>query len=102
MEDFAFARLRSHQIPEMADLCLPNAMNAAKTLLQAIGIPRKIIIDHQVSALQIDPLTSSISGDQNQRLPVLGEGFLRPGSLLTSHAAMNGHHCIVTAQQCAD
>jgi len=33
---------------------LADAMNTAKTLLNAIGVPRQVIVHHQVCALEVD------------------------------------------------
>src|ERR1035437_5031206 len=36
----SFAGLVGDQVPEMADLCLPDTVNATKALLDPVGIPR--------------------------------------------------------------
>src|SRR5258706_14025036 len=63
--DFALARLLGDKIPEVANLGLSNAMNAAKSLFEAVGVPGEVVIDHQVRALEVDALTGCIGGDQN-------------------------------------
>ena len=55
---------------------LADAVNAAKSLLEAVGIPGQVIVDHKMGSLQIDAFTSRVSGYQDQNILVLGEGFL--------------------------
>ena len=40
----AFARLRRDKVPEMADFCLANAVDPTESLLEAVRIPRQVII----------------------------------------------------------
>ena len=77
MEDLTFARLGSHQVPEMAHLRLPDAVNTPEALLKAVGVPGQIVVDHQVRALQIDTLASRIGRQQDLYLFILREGLLR-------------------------
>src|SRR5688500_14885977 len=42
------------QIPEMAYLRLSDAMDTAKALLDSVRVPRKVVVHHQVRALQVD------------------------------------------------
>src|SRR5690606_9698467 len=51
--DFALARVRSDEVPEMADLGLTDAVNSAEPLLDLVRVPRKVIVDHEVAALQV-------------------------------------------------
>ena len=57
--DIALAGLGGDQVPQMADLRLPDTVNAPKALLQAVGVPGKIVVDHQVGALQVNALACS-------------------------------------------
>src|SRR5262249_39210489 len=63
--DVAFAGLFSHQVPEVTDLRLPDAVNTPEPLLQAIGVPRQVVVDHQVGTLQVDALARCIGGEQD-------------------------------------
>jgi len=58
--DLAFPRLGRHEIPEVAHLGLANTVDASETLLQAVGIPGEIVIDHQMGALEVDALPRRI------------------------------------------
>ncbi len=53
MEDFAFACLSGHKIPEMTYFRLPDAVDTPETLLKAIRVPRQVIIHHQMCALPL-------------------------------------------------
>lgn len=54
--DVAFTCLLGDQIPEMADLGLSDTMDTPEALLDAVGIPGEIVINHQVRTLEVDPL----------------------------------------------
>jgi len=58
--DVAFAGFVRHQIPQMADFGLADAVDAPKALLQSGGIPGEIIVDPQVGALEVDTFASSV------------------------------------------
>ena len=51
LEHHAFTGLRRNQIPQVAHLGLPDAVNAAETLLQTVWIPRQVVVYHQVGSL---------------------------------------------------
>ena len=57
----------------MADLRLTDTMNATEALLQTVRVPWKVIVDHQVRALQVDALARSVCGNQNAHILVLLE-----------------------------
>ena len=42
----ALASLFGHQVPEMADFGLTNAVDATEALLEAVGVPRQIVVHH--------------------------------------------------------
>ena len=46
LKDITLTGLIRNQIPKVADLCLPDTMDTAKTLFQSIGIPRQVIVNH--------------------------------------------------------
>ena len=51
LEHHALTGLRRDQIPQVAHLGLPDAVDAAETLLQTVWIPRQVIVNHQVRSL---------------------------------------------------
>jgi hypothetical protein len=52
MIDFALAGFLGHDLPEMADLVLANTVDAPEALLEAIRIPRQVVIDHEIGVLE--------------------------------------------------
>src|SRR5438128_7981510 len=102
MEDFTLARLYGHQVPEMADFGLPDTVDAPETLLNTVGIPGQVIVDHEVSTLQVDAFACRVGGHQDLYILVLAKGFLGPGSLFPAQAAMNGDHGLGASEHGAD
>ena len=98
----AFAGFRRHQVPQMADLRLADAMDAPEALLQAVGVPRQVIVHHQVGALQVDAFAGGVRSQQHLCFRVVQEGFLGLAAFLPPHAAVNDGYRVWTAQQRAD
>ena len=48
----------------MADLGLPDAVDPTKALLNAVGVPREVVVDEEIRSLEVDALASRIRGDQ--------------------------------------
>ena len=44
--NISLARIVGQQIPQVADLGLADTMDTSKTLFQAVGIPRQVIVNH--------------------------------------------------------
>ena len=53
--DVALAGLLGDEVPEVADLGLADAVDAPEALLDAVRVPRQVVVHHQVGALQVDP-----------------------------------------------
>ena len=98
----ALPRLLGHEVPQMADLGLADAVDAAEPLLQAIGVPRKIVIDHQMGALEVDALPRRVGGEQHLHFGIVLEGLLSLEPFFAPHAAMNHDDRALAAQQRAD
>ena len=84
----------------MADLRLPNAVNAAEPLLQAVGVPRQVVVHHQVGALQVDTLARCVGGEQYLHVWIVPKRLLGLQALLTAHA-VDDDNCLLTSEQCA-
>ena len=97
--DIALPRLVRHEIPQVAHLRLANTMNAAEALLQPIGVPRQVVVHHQVSALQVDAFPGGICGEQHVHVGIVPERVLRLESIFTAHPAVNQNHGIHAPQQ---
>ena len=46
----------------MTNLFLTDAVDPTETLLDPIGVPRQVIIDHQVRPLKVDAFACCIGG----------------------------------------
>ena len=86
----------------MAHLVLPDAVNAAEPLLDPVRVPRQVVVDHQVGALQVQALTGGVGGDQDAHVLVLGEQLLVFAPFLPPDAAVDPDHRLVPAQQRPD
>ena len=73
----------------MADFGLADAVNAAETLFQTVGVPGKVVVHHQVGALQVDAFAGGVGGDQDFDFLVVFEGFLGLAAFLAADAAVN-------------
>ena len=82
----------------MADFGLADAVDAAEALLEAVGIPRQVVVDHQVRALEVDALARGIRGEQHLHLGVVLERLLRVQAILAAHAAVDHHHRLFAAE----
>ena len=60
----------------MADLGLADAVDAPKALLQPVGVPGQVIVDHQVGALQVDALAGGVGGQQEVDVGIVAEAVL--------------------------
>ena len=97
-----FAGLFGHQVPQMAHFGLADTVDTAETLFDAVGVPRQIVIDHQMGTLEIDALAGGVRGKQHLHLRVMLERFLRFHSIFAAHAAMDHDHGLMTSEQCAN
>ena len=100
--DIAFAGFLGHQVPEVADFGLADAVDAAEALLDAVGVPRQVVVDHQVGALEVDAFARGVRGKQHLHLGVVLERLLRLHALLAAHAAVDHDHGLLAAEQRGD
>ena len=98
-EDLALAGVGGDEVPEAADLLLADAVDAAEALLDAVGVPRQVVVDHQVRGLQVEALAGGVGGQQDLDVAVLGEllGDLPP--LAAPYAAVDGLDRVGLAEQ---
>ena len=86
----------------MADLGLADPVDAAEPLLDPVRVPRQVVVDHQVRALQVQALAGGVGGDQHPGVLVLGEQFGDPAAFLTPDPAVDGDHGVGAAEQVTD
>ena len=58
-----FASFLGNQIPEVANLGLTDSVDSPESLLDPVGIPRQVVIHHQVCALQVDAFARGVRGN---------------------------------------
>ncbi len=88
-EDVAFARVEREEIPEMADFCLADPVDASEALFDAVRVPRQVIVCHEVRALQVDAFAGGIGSDENFRVRIVAKGIFCCLALLAVHPAVD-------------
>ena len=84
----AFAGVLGHQV-EYEDLFrLPVTMDAAHALLQPVGIPGDVVVDHQVAELEVDALARGLGG--HHHLGLVLEHPLGVDALFQPHPTVDG------------
>ena len=81
MIDIALAGFLGDEVPEMADLRLADAVDAAEALFEAVRIPRQVVVDHQVGVLEVHAFAGGIGGDQDADVGVGAEQRLDVGGV---------------------
>ena len=85
----SFARLVRTQVPHVADFGLADAVDPPEALLKAVGVPRKVVIDHQMGALEVDPFAGSIRRHKDGDVAILGEPILHVAARIAVYSAVN-------------
>ena len=88
--DVAFAGFLGDEVPEVADLGLADAVDAAEALFEAVWVPRQVVIDHQVGVLKVHAFAGGIGGDQHADFGVGAEQRLKPSAFVAVRAAVDG------------
>ena len=101
-EDHALAGIAGDQVPQVADLGLADAVDAAEALLDPVRVPRQVVVDHQVGALQVQALARGVGRDEDPGVDVLGEQFGDLAAFLAADPAVDGDHGVGAAEQAAD
>ena len=65
IQDAALYGVRRHKIENQAILSLAVSMDTTHSLLKPVGIPRNVVIEHYVAALQVDAFARCLGCDQN-------------------------------------
>src|SRR5439155_11331208 len=81
--------LGGDEVPHVADLGLTDPVDAAEALLDPVRIPRKVVVDEQVSALEVYTLAGRISCHEDRDLRLLPERLLRLATSFPVHAAVD-------------
>jgi hypothetical protein len=102
MIDFALAGFLGHEVPEMTDLLLANAVDAPETLFETVRIPRQVVIDHEIGVLEVHAFTGSIGGEEDTGVGVGTEQGLPFAAFVAVRAAVNCDDCVGRAEDATD
>ncbi len=80
----------------------PDPVNTAKSLLDLVGVPWEVVIDHQVPALKVNTLASGVVGDQHHQVSVLHEPLDDFPAFFPRHAAMDDFNILGFAKTGSD
>ena len=100
--DGALAGLVRDQVPQVADLGLADAVDAAEALLEAVRVPGQVVVDHEVGALEVDALAGGVVRDHDQDRRVVQEGVHGVAPGLAGEAAVDLDHGLGAAEAGAD
>src|SRR5262245_39144855 len=95
MKDLTLLRVDRDKVEDVDFPVLADAMDATHPLFQTVGVPRHVVVDHQMAELQVHALASGVRCDADLHLlvedapaflPVYGivaavdgHGFVAPG-----------------------
>ena len=77
---------------------LTDAVNTAKSLFQPVWVPGKIIVDHEVGVLQIDPFARGIGGDENPNGRIGTKQSLKLSAFVAMGAAVDSNNAFRISQ----
>ena len=97
-EDLAFPRLMGNEVPQVAGTLLTDAVDAPEPLLDAVGIPGQVVVDHHVGDLQVDALSRRIGGHQHLHGRIHPEPLLQLPAVVALDAAVDGDHRLGAAE----
>ncbi len=78
----------------MANLGLADAVDAAETLFEAIGVPRKVVVEEQVGALEVDAFAGRVGRQQHPGVRIVNEGLLCAAAVFTTDPPVDGDHAL--------
>ena len=85
--DLRFSCVFGDEVPHVADLALANAVYSPEALLDAVRVPRQVVVDDEVGALQVDAFAGGVGGDKDQAVLVLGEPLLDGAAFFAAGAS---------------
>src|SRR5437867_2972009 len=74
-------------------------MYSPEALLDPVGIPWQVVIDHQMSALEVYAFSSGIRGEKDLHHGIVKKGLLGLSTLLSSQPTMNDHERFTSAKE---
>ena len=92
VQDLPFAGILGDHIPDIDLSVLTVAVDTAHALLQTVGVPGDVIVDHQRAELQVDALTGGVGGHHD--LSAITEDVFRLDASVHAHRAIDGHDVV--------
>jgi hypothetical protein len=77
------------EVPQVARALLADAVDAAEALLDPVGVPRQVVVDHQVGDLEVDALAGGVGGDEHLHGRVDPEPVLDVAAVVALDAAVD-------------
>ena len=88
-QHFALARVLRDEVEDAHVVLLAEAVDAAHALLEAVRVPRDVVVDHQAAELQVDPLTGRLRRHHDLRALRVAECVLLLAAGVLIHAAVD-------------
>src|SRR5437773_1839053 len=86
-----------HVFADLGDLRLADAMNPPEPLLQPVRVPGEVVINHQVSALEVDALASRIGCHEDFDVRLALERRFVAAPQFSWHSAVDLDHSLLAA-----
>ncbi len=86
----------------MADLLLADAVDTPEALFEAVGVPRQIVVHHQVGILKVDAFTGGIGGNQHTDFGVRAKERLGLAAVIAVDATVNHDDGVMAAKYTGD
>ena len=81
---------------------LADAVDAPEALLDPVGVPREVVVDHQVRGLEVQALPGGVGGEQDLDVGVVGELLGDLPAVGAAHAAVDRLDRLGPAEQRSD
>ena len=94
-----FACFGSHEVPEPAGFRLTDTVDTAETLFKAVGVPRQVVVYHEMGALKIEAFARSVRSDENADFLILLETLFHLAAFVAHHSTVDDYHGVVIAEQ---
>ena len=95
-QDVALPGVRGDEVEDVDVARLADPVDATHALLEPVGVPRDVVVDHQVAELEVDALAGGLGGDHDLRS--LAEVLLRCDSLPKLQATVDDCDVEVAAE----
>ena len=74
-----------HEIPQVTGAGLADTVDPAEPLLDPVGVPGQVVIDHEVGPLEVDAFPRRVRGDQQPGPEIIQKALLDLLALFAAH-----------------